>query len=142
MGGRKDSLGRTGRTNADLMTKAGCVRKDRRANLCLRHDRLKCLGILFKSCRIHVRHIIGKDLHLTFLRQRTGQDGIDRSIHVCSFMLDRSAKSLRNMHAICLQLWRTESSEWQAEKHAVKTARWHESPSCESAGIESDMRKE
>src|SRR6185295_2073205 len=142
MGGCKDPLGRAGRTNADLMTETGCMREDRRANLYLRHDRLKCLGVLLKSCRIHICHVIGEDLHLTFLRQRTGQDGIDRSVHVCSFILGRLAKSLRNMHAICLRLWCNESSEWRAGKHAVKTVRWRKSHSCESGGLEIDMRKE
>src|SRR4029077_6647409 len=102
MGGRKDTLSRIGRTNADLMTETGCMGKDRRANLYLRHDRLKCLGVLLKSCRIHICHVIGEDLHLTFLRQPTGQDGIDRSVHVCSFMFGCSAVSLRNMYAIPL----------------------------------------
>ena len=91
------SAGPAGR-DANLLTEAGWMREDRHGSLHARHDGLKRLVVLFKSSRIDIRHIIGEDLHLAFLRQRTGKDGIDGSVHVCSSML-RPFDHVTSQHA-------------------------------------------
>jgi hypothetical protein len=75
------------------------MNEGRHGNLRTRHDGFKPLVVLFKSSSIDIRHIIGKDLHLAFLRQSAGKDGIDGSVHVCLSKFDSSTMSHRNRHA-------------------------------------------
>ncbi len=82
MRGHEDSLVRAERADADLLAESSWICEGRRGSLRTCHDGLKRLVILFKPGRIHIRHIIGEDLHLTFLRQRAGKNGIDGSVHM------------------------------------------------------------